>query len=150
MAQSLSNILIHIVFSTKNRVNIINPEIEKELYPYLANICRSLECPAPEIGGTENHVHILCRLSRTITVSKLVEKIKTGSSKWLKTKGEAFHSFSWQNGYGAFSIGVSNFPALKQYIADQKEHHKRRTFEEELRSLFKKYEIAYDERYVWD
>jgi len=150
MAQSLSNILIHNVFSTKHRTETITPEIEKELYPYIATICNSLDCPAIKIGGTENHIHILCCLSRTITISKLVEKIKTGSSKWIKTKGTEFHSFSWQNGYGAFSIGVSNLPALKQYISNQKEHHKRRTFEDELRSLLKKYQIGYDEKYLWD
>ncbi|GBC61962.1 transposase [Desulfonema ishimotonii] len=150
MPQSLSNILLHIVFSTKDRTGFILPEIETELYPYVATICKSFECPALAVGGTENHIHVLCRLSRTITVSKLVEKIKTGSSKWIKNKGSRYHSFSWQRGYGAFSIGVSNLDALKQYIANQKEHHRHRKFEDELRAIFKKYKIGYDERYVWD
>ena len=150
MPQSLSNILIHIVFSTKYRADLITPEIENELYPYIIGICKSLDCTAIKIGGTANHIHILCRLSRTISVSKLVEKIKTGTSKWIKTRGTQFHSFSWQNGYGAFSIGVSNLPALKKYISNQKEHHKSRIFEDELIILLKKYEIVYDERYLWD
>ncbi len=150
MSQSLSNILLHIVFSTKNRENMIYPETEKELYPYIATICKSLDCQALEIGGTENHIHILSRLSRTVTVSRLVEKIKSGSSKWIKSKGDLFRTFFWQNGYGAFSIGFSNVPALKKYIVNQKEHHKHRTFEDELRDILKKYQIGYDERYLWD
>lgn len=150
MPQSLSNILIHIVFSTKDRTNFITPDIETELHSYIATICKSLECTALMIGGTENHIHILCRLSRIITAGKLVEKIKTGSSKWIKTKGSRYHSFSWQRGYGAFSIGVSNLDALKKYISNQKEHHKNRLFEDELRAILKKYQIEYDERYVWD
>ncbi|MCP4104595.1 MAG: IS200/IS605 family transposase [Desulfobacteraceae bacterium] len=150
MPQSLSNILIHIVFSTKNRMNFISPEIENELNAYLATICRSFDCPAVIIGGTENHVHILCRLSRTTAVCSLIEKIKTGSSKWIKTKGSEFSKFSWQNGYGAFSIGASNIPALKEYIKNQKKHHKHKTFKDEYQAILEKYQIEYDERYVWD
>ncbi len=150
MPQSLSYVLIHIVFSTKNRSNWIVPEIESELYPYLATSFQSLNCPALKIGGTENHLHILCRLSRTITISKLVEKSKTGSSKWIKTKGAQFAQFSWQNGYGAFSLGFSNLPALTTYIKEQKKHHENKTFEEEYRALLLKYKIEFDERYVWD
>ncbi len=150
MPQSLSNILIHLVFSTKNRIRLITPEIENELYPYTATIFRSLNCPSLTIGGTENHIHILFRFERTITVSKVVEKIKTGSSKWIKTKGFQFSKFAWQNGYGAFSIGASNISALKAYIANQKEHHRHKSFKEEYRQFLKKYQIKYDERYVWD
>ena len=150
MAQSLSNVLLHIVFSTKNRQNWIQPDIESELYRYLAATCRSFDCPAIQIGGTKNHVHILCRMARTITISKLVEKVKTGSSKWIKTKRTDFSKFSWQNGYGAFSIGVSNLNALKKYIANQEEHHKHRSFRDEFRELLQKYQIKYDERYLWD
>ncbi len=150
MPQSLSNILIHIVFSTKNRSDWIRPEIETELYPYLATSFQSFNCPALMIGGTENHLHILCRLSRTITISKLVEKIKTGSSKWIKTKGTRFSHFSWQNGYGAFSIGYSNLPALSKYIKEQKIHHEQQTFEDEYLALLLKYKIEFDERYAWD
>ncbi len=150
MPQSLSNVLIHIVFSTKNRSNWIMPEIESELYPYLAKSFQSLNCPALIIGGTENHLHILCRRSRTITISKLVEKVKTGSSKWMETKGAQFAQFSWQNVYGAFSIGFSNLPALTTYIKEQKKHHENKTFEEEYRALLLKYKIEFDEQYVWD
>jgi len=150
MPQSLSNILVHIVFSTKNRQDWITSDVENELCRYIAAICNSLNCAAIQIGGTENHVHILCRLGRTITVSNLVRKIKTGSSKWIKTKGSPFFKFSWQNGYGIFSIGVSNLRALKKYIINQKNHHRNKSFKDELRKFLKEYQIEYDERYVWD
>ena len=150
MPQSLSNVLIHIVFSTKNRDRLIAPEIEQELYSYLATTCKSHACPALKIGGAEDHVHLLSRLSRTITISKLVEQAKKGSSKWIKTKGTKFLKFFWQNGYGAFSIGASQIPALRQYIENQKTHHQHQSFMDEYRALLKKYQIEYDERYVWD
>ena len=150
MPQSLAKVLIHLVFSTKNRTLLIHPQIEDELTRYLASICRSCGCPAHEIGGTEDHVHLVCSLSRTITMSELLEEIKKSSSKWIKTKGSEYRGFSWQNGYGAFSIGQSQLAAVRQYIAGQKEHHRRKTFQEEVRELLKKYQVEYDERYVWD
>ncbi len=150
MPQSLANVLIHIVFSTKDRAPLIQPGIEEELIRYLASVCRACGSPAHKIGGTEDHVHIACSLSRTITVSKLLEEVKKSSSKWIKTKGTRYSHFSWQAGYGAFSIGQSQLGALKHYIKAQKEHHRRRTFQEEFREFLKKYRIEYDERYVWD
>jgi REP element-mobilizing transposase RayT len=150
MPQSLANILLHVIFSTKNRVAFIDPEIESELFPYLASICRVCNSPAQAVGGTENHVHIACSLSRTVTLSKLLEEVKRSSSKWIKTKGPKFGSFAWQNGYGAFSIGQSQLGALKGYIAGQREHHRVKTFQEEFREFLKRYQIPYDERYVWD
>lgn len=150
MPQSLANVLIHVIFSTKNRGQLIREEIADELYRYLASICRACGCTAHKIGGTENHVHIVCSLSRTITVSKLVEEIKKSSSKWMKTKKGEFSGFAWQNGYGAFSIGQSQLPSVKRYIAEQKAHHRKGTFEEEFRAFLEKYHIPYDERYVWD
>jgi REP element-mobilizing transposase RayT len=113
MPQSLANILVHVIFSTKNRVPLILPEIEGELYPYLASICRAHGCPAHAAGGTENHVHIACSLGRTVSVSDLVQEVKRNSSKWIKTKGARYRAFAWQNGYGAFSIGQSQLGALK-------------------------------------
>ncbi len=150
MPQSLANILIHIIFSTKYRADSITPEIETELYKYIATTCRSFECPSIQIGGTKNHIHILCRLSRTIAVSELVMKIKTGSSKWIKTKGPEYSNFSWQNGYGAFSIGASNLQKIRNYITNQKKHHGNRSFQEEYVEFLKKYGMEYDERYLWD
>jgi len=145
MPQSLANILVHVIFSTKNRAPLILPETEDELYPYVASICR-----AHAVGGTENHLHIACSLARTITVSRLIEEIKRSSSKWMKTKGARYRAFAWQNGYGAFSIGQSQLGSLKGYIARQKEHHRVKTFEEEFREFLKRYQIEYDDRYVWD
>ena len=150
MPQSLSSILIHLVFSTKNREPFITPEIETELHPYMAKIFRELKSPSLTIGGTSDHLHILFSLGRVIKVADLVEGVKTESSKWIKTKGREFRNFHWQRGYGAFSIGQSNVTALKRYIRNQKQHHRRVTFQDEYRKFLKSYGIEYDERYVWD
>jgi REP element-mobilizing transposase RayT len=150
MAQSLSNVLLHIVFSTKNRQPWIDVEIEEDLFKYIAGICRELKCPSHKIGATDDHIYIACSLSRTIAISKFAEEIKTGSSKWIKTKGDRYINFAWQNGYGAFSIGQSQLTVLCRYVAGQREHHRRTTFQDEYRRLLAKYEIEFDERYVWD
>jgi putative transposase len=150
MPQSLSSILIHLVFSTKNRESYITTEIEPELHAYIATVFRECHSPALIINGTANHLHTLFTLSRTITVAELVEELKKRSSKWAKTKGGVHRTFQWQAGYGAFSVSQSNVAAVKKYIAEQKEHHRRKTFEEEYRSFLEKYGVAYDERYVWD
>jgi putative transposase len=148
--QSLANVLVHIVFSTKRREPCISNEIESELYPYLASVCQAVDSPAHIIGGTENHIHLAITLGRTTSLAKLLEELKKNSSKWIKTKGSRYASFAWQNGYGAFSIGQSQLASLKRYIVGQKEHHRTRTFEEELREILKRYQVHYDERYVWD
>ena len=150
MPQSLSSVLIHLVFSTKNRDPLISAEIAPELHAYMAAVFRACHSPALSINGTENHIHGLFALSRTVTVADVVEEVKKRSSKWVKGKGLAFRNFQWQTGYGAFSIGQSNVPALLRYIAEQKEHHRRRTFEDEYRGLLKMYGVSFDERYVWD
>jgi putative transposase len=150
MAQSLSSILIHLVFSTKNREPFITPAIETELHPYMAKIFCELKSPSLAIDGTSDHLHILFSLGRVIKVADLVEEVKTASSKWIKTKGREFRSFHWQKGYGAFSIGQSNVDTLKRYIRGQKRHHNRVTFQDEFRKFLKRYQIDYDERYVWD
>jgi REP element-mobilizing transposase RayT len=150
MAQSLSNVLIHLVFSTKNRHTWLDVEIENDLFKYIAGICRELDSPSHKIGAADDHIHIACSLSRTISISKLVEDIKTGSSKWIKTRGDGYNGFAWQNGYGAFSIGQSQLDDLRRYIGNQREHHRRISFQDELRELLSRYEIDFDERYVWD
>lgn len=124
--------------------------IESELHPYIAKILRELKSPSLAINGTADHVHILFSLARTIKVANLVEDVKTESSKWIKTKGSEFKNFHWQRGYGAFSIGQSQVTAVKRYIARQKVHHQRITFQQEYREFLKSYGIAYDERYIWD
>jgi REP element-mobilizing transposase RayT len=150
MPQSLSSILVHLIFSTKNRHPFLTPDVEKELYPYMGTIFRQLDCPALAINGTADHIHSLFRLSRIQKVADVVEEVKKRSSKWIKTKGPSFARFQWQTGYGAFSIGESNVRALKSYIARQKEHHRRKLFQEEFPAVLAKYRIEYDERYVWD
>jgi putative transposase len=150
MPQSLSSILIHLIFSTKNREPFITPAIETELHPYMAKIFRAQKSPSLAIDGTSDHVHILFSLARVIAIADLLEEVKTETSKWIKTKGPEFKNFHWQRGYGAFSIGQSQVEAVKRYIHGQKEHHRRVTFQEEYRKFLKVYGIDYDERYVWD
>jgi REP element-mobilizing transposase RayT len=132
MAQTLTRILVHVVFSTKDRRNLITSAVEPELHAYLGGICRNRESPALAIGGTDNHVHMLISLSKNIALSALMLALKKDSSKWLKTKGDAFRTFHWQDGYGAFSIGESQVRAVTDYVHGQREKHKTMTFEKEL------------------
>ena len=150
MSQSLSSILIHLVFSTKDREPFITSAIETELHPYMATIFRELKSPSLAIDGTTDHVHIFFSLARVITIADIVEEVKTSTSKWIKTKGRDFRNFHWQRGYGAFSIGQSNVVTLKRYIRNQKQHHRHVTFQDEYRKFLKAYGIDYDERFVWD
>ena len=150
MSQSLSSVLVHLVFSTKNREPFITPKIEAELHPYMATIFREAKSPSLAIDGATDHVHILFSLARVVTIADIVEEVKTSTSKWIKTKGREFSDFHWQRGYGAFSIGQSNVASLKSYIERQKEHHKRVTFQDEYRKFLKAYGINYDEKYVWE
>ena len=150
MPQSLSSVLVHLVFSTKNREPYITPPIESELYPYMAAIFRELKSPTLAIGGVSDHLHVLFSLSRVVTIAELVEEIKTTTSKWIKTKGQVFRNFHWQKGYGAFSVGRSEVGAVRQYIQDQKEHHRRVTFQDEYREFLKEFGVPFDERYMWD
>ncbi len=151
MAQTLTRLLIHIVFSTKHRADLIAPAYERDLHRYMAGICRALESPALEIGGTANHVHVLTSLSKNIALSDLVMNMKKDSSKWIKMQAAEARGFRWQDGYSAFSIGESGNEALKKYVRTQKEHHKKSSFEDEVRLLVKKYKvIEFDERYAWD
>jgi REP-associated tyrosine transposase len=150
MPQSLSSILIHLVFSTKNRQPLITETIESELFQYLGGIFRNCKCPSLLIGGDQDHIHTLFALSRNCSVAEIVKEIKSSSSKWLKGKGDEFQHFQWQTGYGAFSVGQSGVEELKHYIANQKEHHSRTSFEDEFRLLCRKYKVEIDERFVWD
>ena len=150
MSQSLSSVLVHLVFSTKNREPFITPEVETELHPYMATIFRELKSPSLAIDGTDDHVHILFSLARVVTIANIVEEVKTSASKWIKTKGREFRNFHWQKGYGAFSIGQSNVASLKRYIESQKEHHRRITFQDEYRKFLAAYGIDFDERYIWE
>ena len=150
MLESLANVLLHVVFSTKGREPVLANAWRPELEAYLAGILRRLDCPALQVGGMPEHVHFLCCLSRTLAIAKMVEEVKKGSSKWGKTKAAALRNFHWQNGYGAFSVSPSRAPEVIQYIADQEKHHRRVTFEEEYRALLEKHGLEFDERHVWD
>jgi putative transposase len=150
MPQSFVKNYIHLVFSTKNRQPLLDEQVQPELYNYLGGICNGLDCKPIKVGGYTDHVHILCLLSKKIALVTLLEEMKVHSSKWIKTKGEMLRSFYWQNGYGAFSVNPAEVDVAIRYIENQKEHHKKRTFQDEYRSFLKKYGIEYDERYVWD
>jgi len=150
MPQSLSRILIHLVFSTKNRERILTPAIQTELHPYLAGVLNASGCPSLQVGGIEDHVHLFFGQSRIRTIADIVETLKTSSSKWIKTKGAEFAGFHWQSGYGAFSISQSSAASVVDYIQNQAKHHIKVTFQEEYRRLLERYQIAFDERYVWD
>jgi putative transposase len=149
VSQSLANILIHLIFSTKNREPLLaDKDLRQRAHAYLAAILQDLQCPALIVGGVADHVHILCQLAKTQSVSVVMEHLKTSSSKWLKTQG--IRTSSWQRGYGAFSVSQSNVASVVSYIEKQEEHHRTVTFEEEFRLFLKRYRVAFDERYVWD
>lgn len=150
MPQSLSRILIHLVFSTKNRDPILSLALQRELHPYLAATLDQIDCPSLRVGGVEDHVHLLFGLSRTKTIAEVVETVKITSSKWIKSKDARLAGFHWQSGYAAFSVSQSDADQLVAYITNQAEHHRKRTFQQEYRLLLEKYHVAFDERYVWD
>ena len=148
MAQSLANILIHAIWSTKDRRPIIRDDVRAGLHGYMAGILKNLESPALIINSVADHVHILCQLSKNIAACKLVEEVKKNSTKWMKAKGAL--DFAWQNGYGVFSVSQSNVDEVRKYIDGQAEHHKKLDFKEEFRAFCKRYNVPIDERYVWD
>ena len=150
MPQSFAQIIVHLVFSTKERRCVISEEIAPKLHAYLAGILKEQGCQAIAIGGMEDHVHILCGLSKKTAPVRIVEEIKKSSSKWMKTQGDAFESFQWQRGYGMFSVSPTHLASAEQYVRNQEEHHRTKTFQEELREFLRRYRIDYDEQYVWD
>ena len=149
MPQSLVKMLAHIVFSTKDRIKIITPEIEAELFGYIGGIIRNNGARMIIAGGTLDHLHLLVSLGR-IDIGELIGDIKRDSSRWMKKQDPRFSQFYWQRGYGAFSIGQSQVAAVSKYIQNQKEHHKEQTFQDEFRVLCRKYDVEIDERYCWD
>jgi putative transposase len=150
MAQSLAKNLVHLVFSTKNRERLINDDLRSDLHAYMATVLKNMECPALIINSVEDHVHILFILHRTVALSSAVGKLKSSSSKWLKAQSDQLAAFAWQTGFGAFSVSESNVAAVRQYIEHQKEHHRKVSFQDELRSFLSKHRLEYDERYLWD
>ena len=151
MPQSLAEVYFHIVFSTKDRVPFLRDRtIRNEMHAYLVGACRNLKSPSLITGGVEDHVHILCRFGRTITIADLIKGLKTESSKWIKGKDRSLGDFHWQGGYGVFSTVPDRLPELRRYIATQEEHHRKESFKDEFRRLLKEHNVEYDERYVWD
>jgi len=148
--QSLSLIIVHVTFSTKDRVPCLGASVRPALHAYLATVARNAGCECYRTGGVADHVHLAIRLPRTLTVAALIEELKTSSSKWLKTQYHELSGFAWQRGYGAFSVGPSNLATVVRYIDNQEEHHRTRTFQEEFRALLTRYGVEFDERYVWD
>lgn len=150
MPQSLSKVFIHVIFSTKDREPWLDQTLRPALHAYLATVTRDLGAEAFRVGGTEDHVHLAATLPRTLTQADMAKKIKTSSTHWLKRQNKNLAGFAWQRGYGVFSIGKSQLPALVRYIANQEEHQRRQTFQSGFRTILKRYDVEFDERYVWD
>jgi REP element-mobilizing transposase RayT len=150
MPQSLAKNLIHLIFSTRDRQRFLEPALRSDLHRYMAAVLRKELSPALLINSVWDHVHVLFNLHRTRALSDVVMETKRSSSKWLKTQGEQLLQFHWQAGFGAFSIGQSAVEEVLRYIRDQEAHHHRVSFQDEFREFLKRYEIEYDERYVWD
>ena len=150
MAQSLSKVIVHIIFSTKERQPWLDSDVRPRMHGYLATICRDLGADIVHVGGFSDHVHIVTTLPRTLSQAQLIEQMKKTSSKWIKALDARYRGFFWQRGYGAFSVSPSQLEAVLRYVDTQQEHHSTRTFQEEYRELLRKHGVDFDERYVWD
>lgn len=151
MPQSLAQVWIHLVFSTKDRRPFLqNESLRTEMFKMLAHHVKESGCLSASVGGHIDHVHLLIGLSRTITIAKLVEEIKKETSKWIKSHPKGTQLFQWQAGYGVFSVSHSMLDIVDEYIRSQISHHEKRTFQDEFRLLCQKHGIEFDERYVWD
>lgn len=150
MPQSLAFVLVHVIFSTKDRMPVLDASIRPALHAYLATVVRNAGCECYRVGGIEDHVHLAVRLSRTVNIAELVEQVKSSTSKWLKTQSPTLSKFAWQRGYATFSVGPTDMGALVEYIAVQEDHHRKCSFQDELRAFLKRYGVECDERYLWD
>jgi REP element-mobilizing transposase RayT len=150
MPQSLTRLHVHLVFSTKNREPIITDSVRPSLHAYMATVLQNLNCHPVLINSVEDHIHLLFELARTVSVSQAVEDVKKSSSKWIKEQGPEFRTFAWQSGYGVFAVSESNVEIVRQYIANQREHHRKKTFQDEYRQFLERHRIPFDEKYVWD
>ena len=150
MPQSLSAVYVHLVFSTKNRQPFLQDQgLRTDLHSFLGGTSKKLDCPPIIVGGVEDHIHLLSRFGRTVTQADWVKELKRVSNLWLKNE-RGLMGFEWQGGYAAFSVSHSNLSAVKEYIVNQEEHHRKMSFQDEVRALFRKHEMEWDERYVWD
>ena len=151
MAQSLAQIYLHIIFSTKNREPFLTDrDFRRQVHGYVSSVCRSTGSSSLAVGGVEDHLHILCLFSRTCTVADLVKEVKRESSLWIKDRDPELRRFFWQEGYGAFSLSPSHVERVSSYIRNQEKHHRHETFQDEYRRILDKYGVAFEERYVWD
>ncbi len=150
MAQSLSKIYVHLIFSTKNRERTLPDEIRQDLHAYMGGTLKGLTCPPIEINSEPDHLHALFLLGRTVALSEIVGQLKKSSNDWLRRRDPQFASFLWQAGFGAFSVSQSQLEDVRAYIRNQREHHRSKLFQEEFRAFLDSYEVEFDERYVWD
>jgi REP element-mobilizing transposase RayT len=149
MSQSLSKLYIHAIFHVKHNESLIKPENEKELHAYIGGLVKLSKSIPVAINGTENHVHVLCIMSKNISLANLLEEIKTNSSRWIKTLGPHYREFAWQGGYAGYSVSQSKVSIVQKYIENQKEHHKTQTFQEEYIQFLKENGVDYNEDYLW-
>jgi putative transposase len=148
MPQSFVQIYVHMVFHTKNNLPLIREETDSELYSYMGGILKNCKSIPIKIGGTADHIHILCTLPKTMALSDLMEEVKKSSSKWIKTKGDHYRSFYWQDGYGGFSVGKTSVDLVSDYVSNQKKHHCKVTVKEEYIKLLEENGVEFDERYI--
>lgn len=149
MAQSLARMHVHLIFSTKDRRPLIREPIREPLNHYLATVLLEMGCFPVLVNSVADHVHVLFELARNVALSHAVEKAKSSASKWMKSQGLEYALFSWQAGYGAFAVSLSNVNAVRNYIAAQEKHHRRKSFQDEFLAFLKRHQISYDERYIW-
>ncbi|MBT3381436.1 MAG: IS200/IS605 family transposase [Lentisphaerae bacterium] len=150
MPQSFCQVYIHLIFSTKQRHRWLDDTIRSRVHAYLATLARDQGCPYVVVGGPDDHAHVLADLGKSVLPVDLVGRLKQESSKFVKTLGTDYVDFYWQTGYGMFSVGPTRVAAVKAYIEGQCEHHRRQSFREEFRAFLDRYDIVYDEKYVWD
>jgi REP element-mobilizing transposase RayT len=149
MSQSLSQLYVHIIFHVKDENILIRSEEEPELYAYIGGVIKQNDSHPIKINGTENHLHVLSTMSKNISLAKFVEEIKKNSSRWIKNKSEFYRYFAWQGGYAGYSVSQTKVDAVKKYIENQKEHHKTVTFKDEYTQFLKKYDVDFNESYLW-
>jgi len=149
MGQTLVQNYLHIVFSANNREPLISSEIENDLHAYLGGIANNLDCPPIKVGGYTDHIHILTALSKNIALKDLLTELKSASSKWIKTVDRKYKKFYWQDGYGAFSVNLKDLNNVINYIANQHEHHRKKTFQEEFLEFLKQNNVEYNEKFLW-
>ena len=150
MPQSLSRVIVHIIFSTKDREPWLDRDVGPRMHAYLATVCRDLNAEALRVGGVADHVNVVTTLPRTLSQAEMIETLKKTSSKWIKGLDSKYRRFYWQRGYGAFSVSPSHLDAVLEYVQNQEEHHRTRSFQEEYCAFLQKYGVEFDERYVWD